>query len=106
MQVNLGELPVRIRAFRKARKESQEEFGRRFEVTRLTVINWEKGTRPNRDHHERLVRLLGEVDEEKRTDGGFQLRLPFDAPVDLALRISPQQENSIHFDIQVIRKVG
>jgi transcriptional regulator with XRE-family HTH domain len=99
-----SDIPSRIRQFRKVHRESQTKFGARFNVQRLTVSSWENGTPPNRNHSEELAKLLAR--EEDKADGGFQLRLPFEVPIDVTLRISPRPSSTIHFDLQIKRNVG
>jgi transcriptional regulator with XRE-family HTH domain len=97
-----GDLPARIKRYRKAHRESQTKFGARFKVKRLSVFNWEQGKPPNRGHFEELTKLLAEGD----ADAGFQLRLPFDSPIDLTIRLSPQPSTTIHFDVQIKHRAG
>lgn len=51
--------PSKIRMIRKALKETQTVFGKRFFVTRRTVCNWENGSTPPEPlAKEKLLKLV------------------------------------------------
>jgi transcriptional regulator with XRE-family HTH domain len=99
-------LGQRIRRCRRTLGENQEVFGARFGVKRLTVINWESGTQPNGSHLPTLTQLLKE-EEAKQThteSRTYQLQLPFDQPINLELRVFPQRADTIHVEVQLLKR--
>jgi transcriptional regulator with XRE-family HTH domain len=106
MNGELNDLPQRIKRYRRSRGESQETFGKRFGVQRLTVTNWEKGTQPNSNHRPQLIQLLGDKEEAEGEGTTYQFLLPFDQPINLELRVSAQKADTIHFEARLRRKVG
>jgi DNA-binding XRE family transcriptional regulator len=105
MNGELNDLPQRIKHYRRNLGESQETFGKRFGVKRLTVTNWEKGTQPNSNHRPQLIQLLS--DKGAQGEGTtYQLLLPFDQAINLEVRVSAQKADTIHFEVQLRRKVG
>jgi transcriptional regulator with XRE-family HTH domain len=101
-------LAQRIRRYRRTLGETQEEFGARFGVKRLAVGNWERGTSTPSGPHVSLLNQLFEAVAKSAAPEGMthQLSLPFAPPVELALKISPHTADTIHFEIQINRKVG
>ncbi len=108
IQLTLAE---KISITRKRLEDTQEEFGRRFNVKQLTVSQWEAGASPNQDNLALLNTLfqqvLGEDDEDKVETAIHQLLLPFDQPVNIDFRISPgTAEKAVRCSLQIKRKVG
>lgn len=99
-------LAEKIKRHRQSLGESQERFGERFGVQRLTVGNWERGTTPNGKHLTALNRQLDGQAEEQGESLTYQLLLPFDRPINLELRVSPQRADTIHLEVQLKRNVG
>jgi transcriptional regulator with XRE-family HTH domain len=95
------DFPQEIKRFRKLHGESQTKFGDRFGVKRLAVANWEKGSKPNSDHLPQLTQLLTAGTEQACEGAMHQLLLPFDPPISVALKISPQSNDTIHFEIHL-----
>jgi transcriptional regulator with XRE-family HTH domain len=111
MNAQPGNLGQKVRHYRRSLGESQEKFGARFGVTRLTVSSWEKGTKPNSDHLPMLTEQLKDGEEALGEGVTCQLRLPFESPVDFEvkvspLKVSPQKADTIHFEVQITRKVS
>jgi transcriptional regulator with XRE-family HTH domain len=92
-----------IRRYRKSLGESQKSFGKRFGVKRLTVGNWERGTVPNSKHLPPLTQEMNERGKAKGEEGTYQLILPFDQPISLELKMSPQKAETIHFEVRFKR---
>lgn len=95
-----------VRAHRRKLGLNQEQYGKRFEVNRITVSRWEAGTAtPAGDH---MTRLLGEIqasDSEtiETNEDTYQLLLPLDRLVGLELRISPGKADGVEFQARARR---
>ena len=100
---NLGK---RIRRYRRSLGESQETFGLRFNVKRLTVINWEKGSQPNSTHLQQIMASLESAEAQHSNESAHQFELPFDQPFELAVRMSAQVSHTIHFEVRLKTKAG
>jgi len=105
--INLAE---KILLARRRLHEEQPVFAARFQVKKLTVVDWEKGKQPNPDHLATLKQIfkqvLPDLDDEQFESVTYQLFLPFDEPVKLNFRISPHSEKDVGFAVQVKRKAG
>lgn len=107
MNTEPNDLAQRIKDCRLNLRESQKVFGKRFGVTHLAVGNWERGTRPHRRHETALVLLLKDAHtKEQHHDPTYQLQLPFDQPINLELKISPQRADTLQVELHLKRKVG
>jgi DNA-binding XRE family transcriptional regulator len=90
--------------------EDQDQFGKRFDVTRFAVIDWEKGTtKPRRPEHKAKLKqifteMFGDEDEDSYESVAYQLVLPFDDPVKLEFRVLPQSETSVRFSVEARRR--
>ena len=89
--------------------EDQDEFGKRFDVTRFAVIDWEKGTTAPRPKHKAKLKqifteMFGDEDEDSYESVAYQLILPFDDPVKLEFRVLPQSETSVRFSVEARRR--
>lgn len=100
-------LAQRIRRYRRNLGMNQTEFGARFGVTRLAVGNWEHGTRPNSTHLPRILEAIGGDEADHATDYAYrQLVLPFDPPIEFAVKMSPQAADAIHFEVRIRTKAS
>jgi transcriptional regulator with XRE-family HTH domain len=97
-----------IRECRDRKGDTQESFASRMRVPRSTVSNWERGQMPH--YLPDLVSYLCPAKEPSEppaaepeipaSDGRtVQLPLPFDPPIHLELRISPQRADTLHFEV-------
>ncbi len=107
VQLNIAE---KIVLTRKRLRETQDKFGERFKVKKLTVHQWEVGAYEPAPEHLPLMRklfleILSDDDSEFETSTQ-QLFLPFGAPVKIDFRISPHSADRVRFDVEVRRKVG
>jgi DNA-binding XRE family transcriptional regulator len=105
--INLAE---KILLARRRLREEQPDFGKRFDVKRWMVNQWEKGkVIPKPEHLAKLTQLFKELfdDDEGQVESvTYQLFLPFDEPVKLDFRISPYSETKVGLAMQVKRKAG
>lgn len=93
-------LAERIRLYRQANEETQQQLADRLGISRGTLINWEKGEFPPG-----LGKLVEEMYEAEKTAGQtYQLKLPFEQPIDLEVRISPRRATAIRLDVE--RRMG
>jgi transcriptional regulator with XRE-family HTH domain len=106
MNPHSNDLAQRIRRCRQNLQESQSQFAKRFGVTPLAVGNWERGTPPRRKHLTHLTPLLEDSGHAQSESLTYQLQLPFEQPIDLELRISPQRADTIHLEVQLKSQVG
>jgi transcriptional regulator with XRE-family HTH domain len=107
VQLNTAE---KIVLTRKRLGETQDEFGERFKVKKLTVHQWERGAyEPSAEHLPLMRKLFLEIltdDDSEFETSTQQLFLPFGAPVKIDFRISPHSADRVRFDVEVRRKVG
>jgi transcriptional regulator with XRE-family HTH domain len=97
----------RIRAHRRKMGHTQENLAERIGVTRPAVNRWEKrGTMPTGKHMDKLVEYLNTDPGSQNERHTYQLELPFDQPINIELRISPQRAESIHFLVKLKDAVG
>jgi DNA-binding XRE family transcriptional regulator len=112
--------PDRIRTHRQRTSQTQQQLADRLDVSRLTIINWENGTWPGRN----LRRLVDELrtseegvqGQDTDTDTqeetpinkklSYQLRLPFEEPIDLLLKIAPGTADTLHVEVRFERKTS
>ena len=99
-------LAERIKRHRRNLGESQEQFGARFGVRRLTVASWETGTLPNSTHLPKLTQQLNNEEDAQGEGVTYQLQLPFAQPINLEVKVSPQKADTIHFEVQFKRKAS
>jgi DNA-binding transcriptional regulator YiaG len=106
LQLNIAEKIVIVR---KRLHETQEVFGARFNVKKLTVNQWEGGA--STPTHARLALLkklfqevLGEEDESQFKTPAYQLLLPFDEPIKLDFCVSSHSAD--RFAVEIRRRVG
>lgn len=104
-------LPEKIVIVRKRLGETQETFGERFQVRKLTVNHWESGTATPKHEHLNLLNLLfrdvlGEEDESTVESATYQLILPFDKPVNIDVRLSPNRATNVRCAVQISRRVS
>jgi DNA-binding XRE family transcriptional regulator len=104
----------RIRAHRRRTGQTQQQLAERLGVTRLTVVNWEKGVWPGKN----LAQLTDELRTTEREEititsepepseaFTYQLSLPFDEPINVSLRVGPRTADSLHFEVHFERKTG
>lgn len=59
-----SEIAEKIKQLRKTLKESQERFGKRFDVEQVTVSRWERGYPVNDKHREIMAALAGMTVQE------------------------------------------
>lgn len=100
------DLAQRIKRYRHALRESQTEFGKRFKVGRLTVGSWEKGSHPNHEHLPQLIEQLEATETKPEQEKVYQFELPFEEVFDLAVKMSPQASQTIHFELRLRRKAS
>lgn len=107
VQLNTAE---KIALTRKRLGETQDKFGDRFKVKKLTVHQWEVGVyEPAPEHLPLMHKLFLEIlndDESEFETSRQQLFLPFGAPVIIDFRISPHSADRVRFDVEVKRKVS
>ena len=101
----------KIAVSRRRLDETQEVFGTRFNVKKLTVSQWESGeSAPKRKHlavlNELFKQVLGEEDQSKVETAAYQLLLPFDQPVNIDFRVSPNTAESVRLAVEIRRKVS
>lgn len=96
-----SDLPQRIRRYRRNLGENQTEFGARFGVTRLAVGGWESGTLPNSIHLPQIMELLNAAEAQPGMESAHQFSLPFEQPIELSVKMSPQASRTIHFELRV-----
>jgi transcriptional regulator with XRE-family HTH domain len=100
----------KIALTRKRLRETQDKFGDRFKVKKLTVHQWEGGAyEPAPEHLPLMHKLFLEVlkdDESEFETSTQQLFLPFGAPVKIDFRISPHSADRVRFDVEVRRKIS
>jgi DNA-binding XRE family transcriptional regulator len=106
MNVEPNGLAQKIRSHRRRSGESQENFGKRFGVRRLTVINWEKGVRPSSRHLPQVIEELNAEEDVRSEELTYQLLLPFDQPIHLDLKVLPQTADTIHFEVRLKRNAS
>jgi transcriptional regulator with XRE-family HTH domain len=103
--------PEKIVVTRKRLGETQEKFGERFSVKKLTVTQWERGESDPTPEHLALLRalfqeVLGEEDESQFETAAYQLMLPFDEPVKIEFSLSPLGPERVRFGLEVRRKAS
>jgi transcriptional regulator with XRE-family HTH domain len=96
---------------RKRLEETQEIFGARFSVKKLTVNQWESGaSTPTQQHLDRLKELfqvvLGEQDGSQLEIAAYQLLLPFDQPVNIDFHVAPHSAQGVRLAVEIRRKVS
>ncbi len=68
----------------------------RLGICRSTLCSWESGDVP-----QPFGKLIEEMlDAEKARTRTYQLRLPFDEPVDLEVRIAPKKAATVQVDLE------
>lgn len=87
--------------------EEQKDFGKRFDVKRWMVNQWERGKAlPKSEHLAKLQELfrsiLGDEEETQVKRVTYQLLLPFE----LDFRMSPHGADKMNFTLQVKRKAS
>jgi len=101
-----------IKQRREEKGDSQGDLAVKMGVGRSTVANWEKGVMP--PYLPDLIRYLSESPESSQPqtppepaadiplteDQTHQLRLPFESPINLEVRISPQRADTVRFAVQ------
>lgn len=102
----VSELAQRIRRFRASLRESQTAFGARFGATRLTVSKWESGTIPNGDHWPPLIEQMTAAEKKQAEETPYLFELPSNDVIELAVRMSPQASQTIHFEVRLRTKTG
>lgn len=91
--------------------ETQATFATRFNVKKLTVVQWENGVSvPDREHAALLATLFQEVLKEEDpgqilTDN-LQRLLPFNEPLKIELRFSPSSAEKVRLDLKIERKAS
>lgn len=103
-------IPEKIVIVRRRLGETQEKFGERFRVRKLTVNQWETDVATPKHEHLTILnglfqRILGEEDESKIETAAYQLLLPFDQPVNIDLRMSPNTAETLRVAVEIRRKV-
>jgi DNA-binding XRE family transcriptional regulator len=101
-----SDLSKRIKHYRRTLGENQTDFGKHFEVTRLTVGSWEKGTVPNSKHLPLIMERLTSAEDKPGHESSHQFTLPFNQPIDLAVKISPQASQTIYFEVWIKTKAS
>jgi transcriptional regulator with XRE-family HTH domain len=108
IQLTIAERVVLVR---RRLDETQEKFGLRFDVKKLTVNQWESGgSIPTQEHQVRLKKLFQEVleeeDESEFESAAYQLLLPFDQPVRIDFRVSSATTDRVRVSVGLRRKVS
>lgn len=102
----------RVRTHRRRTGQTQQQLAEKLGVTRLTVVNWEKGAWPGKN----LVPLVAELrtSEEVTTEVAaeisreftYQLSLPFEEPITVSLKVGPKTSESLNVEVRFERKAG
>lgn len=102
----------RVKAHRRRTGQTQQALATKLGVSRLAVINWEKGVWPGKN----LTLLTEELRTTEQQGTGapfepsellaYQLILPFDEPISVSLRVGPRTAGSLHFEVRFERKTG
>ncbi len=106
-------LSQRVRAHRRRTGQTQQQLAERLGVTRLTVVNWERGTWPGRNIGPLIEELRtseevpeAEIAEGVREEKTYQLSLPFEEPITVSLKVAPGTADALHFEVRFERKIG
>ena len=97
-------LSRRIRRYRTEKRLTQTELGKAVGVKRIAVSRWENDqATPEGANLMRLEELLERTGESNAEEQGTvqQLLLPFDRPMVLELRMSPQKADSVQFQVRL-----
>jgi len=102
----------RVKAHRRRTGQTQQALATKLGVSRLAVVNWEKGVWPGKN----ITRLTEELKTTEREEVtavaepaealSYQLSLPFDEPINVSLKVGPRTADTLHFEVRIERKIG